>query len=716
MTKEPEVKNLKISHKFFLLNGGMLLVFALVVSWMYVTAKQNVVEGRRNEIQHLVESTWGVIDHYAQQSAQGLLAEEEAQQRAKEAVKALRFGENNYFWINDLQPRMVMHPLNEDLVGQDLTQNKDPNGKALFVEMADLARKQGQGFVEYVWQKPGSKKPVAKISYIKKVPQWNWIVGAGAYTDDIQKTLNRIFYATLIVLLVLVAGGAAVTFLVTRQICLPLAKTVEAMEKLGSGNFDIHLGLKRQDEIGRIAEAFDKSVVNLRDIFVGVRSMGVKIASNSVRLIRQVDLSANHAAEQSEISHDIFASSKEATAAHNEISNNTQTICASTSNNLDKAKSSFKELMDVNGHMNSMAEKIDGYTRTINQMDTESQEIKKIVSLIKSIATQTSLLSLNAAIEAARAGQAGKGFAIVADEVKKLAEEVNSASEDIAEKINVMLGHIEASIGESKEVAKYAQITKGAVAKSCNNFKDMIADFEKNDDQLQGITASVEELSAANDEIHGKVTTINDVSQEVAQLMGDAKTLSEDLYEITEKLLENNSRFKTGKGYGEVLVGKTMGLRRAVRDILEDLRRRGTNIFDQNYQPIPGTNPQKYQTCYDDSFAAPVQRLLDGLLKETKGCSYVVCVDANGYAPTHCGIYSQPLTGDYETDLANSRDKRLFNDKVGLKSAQNTKPVLLHSYLRDTGEVLAEFALPIAIDGKHWGAVRIGVNPEVIMD
>jgi methyl-accepting chemotaxis protein len=349
-------------------------------------------------------------------------------------------------------------------------------------------------------------------------------------------------------------------------------------------------------------------------------------------------------------------------------------------------------------------------------MDAESQEIKKIVTLIKSIATQTSLLSLNAAIEAARAGQAGKGFAIVADEVKKLAEEVNVASEDIAEKINIMLGHIETSIEESKEVSHYAQITKTAVAKSSDSFKVMIGDFEKNDDQLQGITASVEELSAANDEIHGKVTTINDVSQEVANLMAEGKELAKGLYEVTESLLENNARFKTGKGYGEHVVGEAAKLRRKVRDILQEMHDRGTNVFDQNYQPIPGSNPTKYKTCYDDAFASTVQNLIDNLKNSLKSCCFALCVDANGYAPAHNDIYSQPVTGDYETDLFHSRDKRMFDDEAGLKAAKNTKPVLLHSYLRDTGEVLSEFALPIKVAGKHWGALRIAVAPEVIMD
>ena len=710
------MKNLKISQKIFLLSGSMLLVFTLVASWMYLAAKENVIDGRRSEIKHVVETAWGVLDHYAKQSAQGLISEEEAKQKAIASVQSLRFDGENYLWINDFQPRMIMHPLDPELVGQNLAGKKDLDGKAMFSEMAQLCRKQGQGFVEYSWHKPGSDKAVGKISYVKKLPQWDWIIGAGAYMDDIHAALSKIFYLTFGSLAALLIGGILLTLYIDRLISKPINIAVTEMEKLGSGNFKVHLEMDRTDEVGRLAVAINTTVDNLREIFVGVRSMGVQIASNSLRMSRQIDTSANHAQEQSEIANDIFASSKEATAAHGEISNNTQRICASTSNNLETARVSFQELMDVNGHMNSMTEKIGSYTETINQMDAESQEIKKIVTLIKSIATQTSLLSLNAAIEAARAGQAGKGFAIVADEVKKLAEEVNVASEDIAGKINIMLNHIETSIEESKEVSHFAKITKTAVAKSSTSFKDMIRDFESNDDQLQGITASVEELSAANDEIHGKVSTINDVSQEVSLLMGEGQQLSEGLYEITEKLLENNARFITGTGYGEQVVSEAIKLRRKVRDILQEMHDRGTNVFDQSYQPIPGSDPTKYKTCYDDAFAGAVQGLTDNLMNSLKSCSFVLCVDSNGYAPTHNGIYAQAVTGNPETDRINSRDKRIFNDKAGLKSAKNTKPVLLHSYLRDTGEVLSEFALPIKIDGKHWGALRVALAPEVIMN
>lgn len=267
------MKDLKISHKIFLLSGAILIVFSLVVTWMYLDAKHNYVQARRNEIQHVVETAWGVIDYYAGLADNGKLETEVAKQQAIEVVGSLRFDVDNYYWINDLRPRMVMHPFNQELVGQDLSDYRDPQGKALFVEMAELCRLQGQGFIEYVWHKPGSSVPAGKVSFVKRLPQWNWIVGAGVYTDDIERNLARVFYTTLGIFCALLLGVVVVTLIVSRQIAVPLGQAVEAMEKLGSGNFDIHLGMTRKDEIGRMANAIDACVGNLRKLFETIRSM-----------------------------------------------------------------------------------------------------------------------------------------------------------------------------------------------------------------------------------------------------------------------------------------------------------------------------------------------------------------------------------------------------------------------------------------------------------
>ncbi|APG23595.1 methyl-accepting chemotaxis protein [Syntrophotalea acetylenica] len=710
------MKDLKISAKIFLLSGSIVLVFTLVASWLYIQFRDNIMEARRNEIRHVVESAWGQVEHFARVAQTGQMPVEQAQTQAKAVIQNLRFAGDNYFWINDMQPAMVLHPLDPELNGTSLATREDSNGMRMFVKMTELCRENGEGFVEYAWHKDGFSKPVGKISFVKKVEGWDWVIGAGLYLDDIEAVLARLFYTTFGILLLVIACSMGLVFFVTRSISRPLNESTEIMEKIGKGDFSLRLDLDRKDEIGRMAKALNECFDNVREMFLNIRTMGVQIAVNTLKVSSQVEMSSHNSREQGILAQDIFASSQETNAAHGEISANTQKICASTSNNLDTAQTSFQELMATNASINSMTEKIAGYTVTINKMDSESQEIKKIVSLIKSIATQTSLLSLNAAIEAARAGVAGKGFAIVADEVKALAEQVNGASEDIAGKINNMLSHIETCISETEDISNVAKATQAAVSKSCNGFKTMISDLEKSDDQLQSITASVEELSAANNEVHGKVTHINQISREVSDTMEEAKTSTENLYQITENLQRMNARFKTGRGYGEYIVGELRNARNKVRKNLEKMLERGIDIFDRDYQPVPGTDPAKYRTAYTDAFGKDLQPIYDKLVNDLKGGVFAVCVDVNGYAGTHNSFCSQPVTGDPEIDAIHSRDQRIFDDPSSLTAARNTDPVLLHTYQRDDGEILSEFAMPIFIKGKHWGALRLGCDPEVAMD
>jgi methyl-accepting chemotaxis protein len=710
------VKDLKIPAKIFLLSGSIILIFTLVASWLYIHFRNNIMEARRNEIRHVVESAWGQVDHFARLAKTGQISVNEAQEKAKSIIQDLRFADDNYFWISDLQPKMVLHPLDSELNGQSLAGKEDSNGMRMFVKMAEICRKDGEGFLEYAWHKEGSTKPVGKISFVKMVPDWNWVVGAGLYLDDIQKVLSNLFYTTFGILLVVIASSMTLVFFVTRGISNPLKESAEILEKVGKGDFSQRLNLNRNDEIGRMAKALNQCFDNVREMFLNIRTMGVQIAVNTLKVSSQVDVSSRNSLEQGTLAQDIFASSQETNAAHGEISANTQNICASTSNNLDMAQNSFKELMETNDSINTMTDKIAGYTVTIGQMDAESQDIKKIVSLIKSIATQTSLLSLNAAIEAARAGQAGKGFAIVADEVKALAEQVNAASEDIAGKINTMLAHIETCINETEDISDVAKATQSAVSKSCDSFKTMITDLEKSDDQLQSITASVEELSAANNEVHGKVSHINQISREVSDTMEEAKNSTDSLYQITENLQRMNARFKTGKGYGEHVVGEVRKARSKIRKNMEKMLESGIDVFDRDYQPVPDTNPQKFNTAYTDAFARECQAVYDKLVNDVKGGVFAVCVDVNGYAATHNSFCSQPPTGDPEIDMVHSRDQRIFDDPSSLAAATNTLPVLLHTYQRDDGEILSEFAMPIFINGKHWGALRFGCDPEVVMD
>ncbi|WP_305042704.1 methyl-accepting chemotaxis protein [Geoalkalibacter sp.] len=524
-------------------------------------------------------------------------------------------------------------------------------------------------------------------------------------------------------LALLLLGGSLVLFFLNflflrYLIRQPVREINKVLVQIASaqGNLSAQLKATSRDEIGELADNCNAALKKLRGMFLEVRQMGVGIAVNAAQLGTRVDSATGNARRQEELAQDIFASSNESKAAHDEIADRTQRICTSTSHNLEAARGTAAELAEVADNIHRMGEQVSDNLQTVARLDEESQQIQKIIALIRSISAQTSLLALNAAIEAARAGQAGKGFSIVADEVKKLAGQVDKASTEIEEKVGGMLEQIRISLEQSRAIGTFAHQSRAVVSRACAGFETMVRDFEENDAQLQGISASVEELSAANEEIHAKVGAINQASREVGGLMGAAERATASLKHTTENLLEAVAGYQTGEGALEGVISQAGAFRDQIRKHLEQMLDQGYDLFDTRYQAVPGTNPQKYRTNYDEAFALALQPLFDQALGALPGGAFAICVDRNGYAPTHNSRYARPLTGDPKTDLANSRDKRLFKDPTGLRAAQNDKPLLLQTYMRDTGEVLCDLSLPVLLGGRPWGSVRLGFSPKVLVD
>jgi methyl-accepting chemotaxis protein len=317
-------------------------------------------------------------------------------------------------------------------------------------------------------------------------------------------------------------------------------------------------------------------------------------------------------------------------------------------------------------------------------------------------------LALNAAIEAARAGEQGRGFAVVADEVRKLAERVNTATGDISGNINEMSKQVSNTLTEIKGINEYTVYLKNVVEKTSDNFKGMLSDFENNSSQIKGITEAMENLSQTNEDILGKASEIRTLSIQTTQQMKESETYSSDLFSIAEEMQEDMSTFMVGTGVVQDVINKTVAYRNIFQDKMNAYYSSGVNVFDISYREIPNSNPKRYKTVYDDLVEKELQPLYDKALSDIQGALYVLCVDENGYAPSHNSKFSKVPTGNYDVDLLNCRNKRIFSDKVGIALARNTKPFLLQTYMRDTGETVNDFSMPIFVAGKHWGAVRIG--------
>jgi methyl-accepting chemotaxis protein len=351
----------------------------------------------------------------------------------------------------------------------------------------------------------------------------------------------------------------------------------------------------------------------------------------------------------------------------------------------------------------------------LGSFSTVLKEIGGVSTTIETIARQTRLLSLNAGIEAARAGEAGRGFAVVAGEVKNLAEETRSATDRIGSILKSLGSQIEALIKESG-IATTSAARAGEGAKKVNGV------ILKADEAFNTVGREIDSIaqSAAENLKSCEITLVK-----LEELAGDVSASSANLKQA-------DKRVEGLLGLSETLIEfiAESGVETAdtplIRTVIETAKRitaefegavaRGEiterQLFDERYREIPGTNPKQYMTDYvelTDRLLPPIQ---DPLQKSDPRIAFCVAWAKGGYLPTHNPNYRQPQSKDPDWNAAHCRNRRLFNDRAVQKVARNTKPFLLQTYRRDMGGgtyvLMKDLSSPIFVNGRHWGAFRMG--------
>ena len=540
------LRNLSVSKKLWLLTFLTAIGLTLSTVFALMEYHDDLMQEKEAKTRSLVESTITILSSYHARAEQGEFSDEEAKQQALKVIKALRYDGENYFWINDMDAKIVMHPIKPKLDGQDLSDFKDPAGKRIFTEFATVVRHKGSGVVPYLWPKPGSEKPVKKLSYVKGFAPWGWVIGTGIYVDDVETALwinaRHMGLVSLIILAVLVILAAAIT----RSVVDPLRKTITAMDDISTGDGDLTLRLDEQgnDEIASLAVSFNQFARKIQQIVISVSQGSAQLAAATTELNATMKQTHDNVVQQQQETAQVATAITEMVATVEEISHSASGAAGSARQADEQALKGKQVVTNVTDAINDLAQEMGAASSVINNLANESDNIGSVLDAIRDIAEQTNLLALNAAIEAARAGEQGRGFAVVADEVRSLASRTQKATLEIRDMIErlqdgsknavTVIQHSGDVLGGTVDAANAAKTALESIVNSVASIS------ERN---LQ-IASTSEQQSAVAREIDRSVVQIARLAEQSARASEGVATATHELSTLSDGLQEIISRFK----------------------------------------------------------------------------------------------------------------------------------------------------------------------------
>ena len=530
------LRRFSISQRFAILVG--IVIFGLIVlSISSLTQQYNALKNEQYlKTKNVVETAYSIIDHFYELEQNKALTQTQAQSQAMQTIRTLRYDETNYFWINNYQPEMVMHPIKPALEGKSLSNNKDPDGKALFVDIVNIVKKNGEGFIPYKWPKPGKNKPVEKIAFVKGFNQWQWIIGSGIYLDTIDTAFSEQRNLIILNAVVMILAIILLSYFIGKSILIPTRLAADMMKDISQGEGDLTRTLNEEgnDEISELSKSFNSFISKMRESLTNV-SQSVRDVNEHVHTVDESSKTSQSFIElQNDSSTQVAAAMEQMTHQIHDVSRNAEAAEQAANDAAKNASTGKNVVAKTITAIETLSSNIETVSRVTEDLANESHNIGSVLDVIRSISEQTNLLALNAAIEAARAGEHGRGFAVVADEVRTLASRTGKSTDEIQSMITKLQEGTKAAV-EAVKASQTLSVSTVEQASSANTSLNEIERLVSVITEMNSqIARATEQQTSAADEVNLR---INDLSHSTEQSLSNTKQLTD----VSDKLKQSSS-------------------------------------------------------------------------------------------------------------------------------------------------------------------------------
>lgn len=558
--------SLSIRQKILFASLAPVVLLAIIVISVVYSSSQKVIEDsstliKDTEIENIKLSLKGKID-MATSSIKSIYDsagsnDEEAKQLALTILRDMNFDQGNYVFVYKYDGTNLATRAKRSLEGKNLLNLKDANGKLVIKDLIDIA-KSGGGFYQYIWFNPANDKDEPKMSYATGLEKWGWMLGVGAYTNSSEKRVaqitdkisaqnDKVLITELVIALIITCLATAASVILSRYISRPIQQIAEHMDTVSLGDLTVRAHSTANDELGFLADKFNQFLDKIQHSLGHVASSAEKLSVSAGEL-NQMSSDAYKVITQQDAEIIAIASSVDQMSANShDIENNGNTVKIAAHDAGEKTTEGAEAVKNNLDAMQELANDIDEASQSVNAVEKRTDEIKSMLEVIQSVTEQTNLLALNAAIEAARAGEQGRGFAVVADEVRSLAMRSGESAEEIRSIIEGLI--------------KDTKFSVNCMAASKTRSEQNLAQTEVASESLSAIESSINSILSTSEVIAQATNEQNSVSQEISENTSRIKEFSSSsaesikvtseacasLDQLSKELLQGISYFKVGK-------------------------------------------------------------------------------------------------------------------------------------------------------------------------